>query len=128
MKSRWLLLALTCLLLFVSPVFAVPEGDEVNLLNLPHQLGTALGVGDTAGGYFASMILLCLFLFPSIMLSGYFGGQQSVMYTTLIVGLSITSLCVHLGWLPYWLLILVVIVVGLMFSGNVRGWITGKGE
>jgi len=124
LRLTWILLVLVCLLLFVSPAFAT-SGETVNLQNFPQQLATALGVSLFVGQILASTILLCLILFPSIMLAGYFGGSGSVMYALLIVGLPISGVCVALGWLPVWLFLVTCLLIALMFAGKMRELITG---
>ena len=127
MKLRYALLGIVCLLLFVSPAFAT-SGDTVNLMNFPQQLATALGVSLFVGQILASTIFMCLFLFPAIMLAGYYGGAGTVFYAILIVGLPISGVCVGLGWLPFWLYLIVCLLVALMFASRARGLITGPGE
>ena len=124
LKFTWILLVLVCLLLFVSPVFAA-SSDAVNLQNFPQQLATALGVSLFVAQILASTILLCLVLFPSVMIAGYFGGSGSVMYALLIVGLPISGVCVGLGWLPVWIYLVTCLLIALMFAGKMRELITG---
>jgi len=124
LKFTWTLVILACLLVMVSPVFAT-SSDVVNLENFPQQLATALGVSLFVAGILASTILLCLILFPSIMIAGYFGGSGSVMYALLIVGLPISGVCVALGWLPVWLFLVTCLLIAVMFASKMRELITG---
>jgi len=110
--------------MFVSPVFAA-SSDTVNLQNFPQQLATALGVSLFVAQILASTILLCLVLFPSIMVAGYFGGSGAVLYAILIVGLPVSGVCVGLGWLPVWIFLVTCLLIALMFAGQMRGLITG---
>lgn len=118
LKFTWVLLVLACLLLFVSPVFAA-SSDTVNLANFPQQLATALGVSLFVGQLLASTIILCLVLFPTMMIAGYFGRSGSVFPAILIVGLSMMGVCVALTWLPVWLFAIVALLTGLLFADKI---------
>ncbi|MDH7607707.1 MAG: hypothetical protein QHH12_08160 [Candidatus Bathyarchaeota archaeon] len=125
MKKHFFSLMLI-LLMFISPVFGVAEGEEVNFGDLPKMLASALNIDLFSAKILASAILLCLFLFPALFFSSRF--DFSAMLTVVIVGLPVSGLCVALGWLPVWLCLMVCFIVALMFSGQMRDWITGKGR
>ena len=127
-RSISLFLIDLCLFLMVIPLcHAIDEDQVVNLGDFPTKLADALGVSAFVGGLIASLILMSLFLFPSIMLAGYFGGSGAVLYTIIFVGLGSTVVCTALGWLPYWILILAGLIVALLFAGSIRNMISGKG-
>jgi hypothetical protein len=108
----------------VSLVYA-SDDETVNLGDLPQQLADALGVSLFVGQLLASSIIICLFLFPTLMLSGYYGGASATVYTGLIVGLVTAGICVGLGWLPVWLFavtcLLIAVLMGSKFANMMGG-------
>lgn len=96
-----------------------PSSDVVNLAMFPNQLALNLGVSLFVGQLLASTILLCLFLFPTMMIAGYFGRSGSVFPAILIVGLSIMGVCVALTWLPVWVFAIVALLIGLLFADKI---------
>jgi hypothetical protein len=96
---------------------------EVSLLNVPHQLSVMLGLNsDFAGGILASLIVMSLFLFPTIFLTK---GKMPLLY--LIETISWLSFSVAIAWIPYWTLIIVAILTALMFAGKLRNIMGGVG-
>ena len=110
----------------VIPLCHADEGS-VNLGDFPAKLGEALGIDLFSAQLLSSLILMSIFLFPSIMIAGYFGGAGAVLYDIIFVGLGSSAVCAALGWLPYWILILVAVIVALLFAGSIRNMISGKG-
>lgn len=119
-----MLLSLMLLAMLVSPVLAA-EDDVVDLNSVPQKLADALGVTLFVGQLMFSLIFTCLFLFPAMLMAGYFGGPGAVLYTIIIVGLGASAVCVALGWLPVWLYLVMCLLIALLFSGKMRGLITG---
>jgi hypothetical protein len=86
------------------------------------QLGVQLGIGPFAGGLLMSIIFMCIFLFPVLFLC-----RENPVLPALMVGFATMSFCVAIGWLSYWVLLMMALLVALLFSGTVRDWISGKG-
>jgi hypothetical protein len=104
------------------------DDETVNLADFPQKLADALNVSLFVGQLLASLIFMSLFLLPSILIAGYFGGAGAVLYAILFVGLGSGAICTALGWLPAWLFILMAVIAGLLLAGNARDWMTGKGR
>jgi hypothetical protein len=122
-----MLLAVSLLFLTIPVVYAQDSGDEgeFNILEIPKRLGTALGIKDPdmasfVGGLIASTIVLFAGLLTIILIT-------SKPFAHLMMGIVILSTCTALTWLPFWVLLIIVVLIGLMFSGQVRHWITGAG-
>jgi len=122
-----LILILT--LSLIPQVYADSESD-VNLMDLPKQLTERLGL-PSSGDYFAgkilaSCILLALFLLPTLFLCSRF--NRDVLFPALFVGFLVLGFCIALGWLPYWFLLVICLIIAFMFSGQIRSWISGGGR
>lgn len=97
--------------------------ETVNLADVPQYLADNLGVGLIGGQMIASLIFLCLVLFPTMLLTN----KRSNQYiSVLIVGIGCLGTLVGIGWLHYWFLLIIVVIVALMFSGTMRDFLGGK--
>jgi len=125
---RLIVILFTALLLMPVSLAYASDDETVNLADFPQKLAEALNVSLFVGQLLASLIFMCLFLLPSILIAGYFGGAGAVLYAILFVGLGSGAICTALGWLPAWLYILMAVIAGLLLAGNARDWMTGKGR
>lgn len=114
MKNRYIL---PISLFFLASILIVPvladDEPDINITNLPGQLASAWGISEFAAGIFISTILFFAFLFPLIIWS-------KVGLITLIVGFSIMGFCIAVGWLPYWIMILVSFLIAAMYAGRIK--------
>lgn len=108
-------------LMLISPVFAP---DDVNLLDLPEQLGERLGVSTFAGGLIASAILFMITVLPIAMITRR---RNTGFIAELVVGFVVMGVCIAINWLPYWFILIFSMIVALMFAGRMREFITGRG-
>lgn len=94
----------------------------IDLLNIPTQLGAALGVSPFVGGLIASTFMLLMFDMPIII----FGRDQPMI----IAVMTIMVLCIDvaLTWLPYFTLVIMIFMLALLFASEMRTWITGRGH
>ncbi len=108
--------------MLISPVYA--QEDDINLLTLHEALGERLGVGTFAGGLIASSILLMMGILPTALINRSRKGGGGPI-AELFIGFVIIGVCVAITWLPFWIILLLCMIVALMFSGKMRDWITG---
>jgi hypothetical protein len=101
----------------VPPEEGVP--GQVNLLDLPSKLAYALSIPLFAGQLLASTIVICTFIFPVLLLT-----RGKSIIALLIVGLATMGFLFALGWLPYWFILILVLIVAGLWSAKVRGWLT----
>lgn len=99
------------------------SSEIVDITAFPQQLADRLGTTLFVGQIFGSLIVLTIFLFPTILLTR---GKNPLI--AIIVGVMSMGLCVALGWLPYWFLIIICMFIALMYSGSMRSWISGRGQ
>lgn len=114
-----------CLLFFFSVWLAVPlafaEEGQVSIADFPQQLANAFDTSLFVGQLIATAMLLCFLEFPTLLLSK---GQPAL---ALIVGLLALFICVGIGWLPIWTILVTCLFVGLLFGDKMRVWLTGRG-
>jgi len=109
------------------PISLVHADDDetVNLGDFPQKLAEALNVSLFVGQLLASLIFISIFLLPSILIAGYFGGAGAVLYVIIFVGMASSGVCVALGWLPVWIYLVECLLIALLFAGKMRELITG---
>lgn len=95
--------------LLVAPVRAE---DGVSLTDFPSKLAEQFGTSLFAGQLLASAIIVCLFIFPTLLLTR----NQSA---PLIVGFLAMSLCIGLGYLPVYVLAILTLIVAVMFGDKI---------
>lgn len=86
----------------------------VDITQVPHQLGLALGVSDFVAGIIASIILFTICALPLLFLTR---GKNFVL--SLCSGMLIVSFCIALGWLPIWLFAVLALLIALMFADKI---------
>ncbi|MEM5867569.1 MAG: hypothetical protein QXG39_06585 [Candidatus Aenigmatarchaeota archaeon] len=103
----------------IPKVYAVDETGEVNLLDLPAKLADALGIPLFAGQILACLIFLFIFLLPVAVFS-----KRNPTLIALLVGVPLLCFFVAVGWLHYWVLLVVILLVAVLYSDKVKEWIT----
>lgn len=121
-----LILTFILTLSFIPQVYA--DEENVNLMDLPKQLSERLGL-PTSGDYFAgkllaSMILLIIFLFPTLFLCARF--NKDVVFPAIFVGLTVLGFCVALGWFPVWSFVLIILLVAIIYANTLANIFGGK--
>jgi hypothetical protein len=96
------------------------SGDGVNLADLPQQLADALTIDLFSAQILTSVLFMCLFLFPTLLLA-----KKNQMLLGVIVGLGTLGFTVAVGWMPYWVLLIIALITAMMFAGDVRGLFSG---
>lgn len=92
----------------IPPTAITPQ---LNLLALPTQLGALLGVGSLGGGLILSCLILLSAMIPV-------ATSKTGIITPVIVGITFLGLFTFLGWIPFWIILLVALLVaGLWASG-----------
>jgi len=96
----------------------VSAGD-VNLLDLPQQLASRLGIPLFAGQVLAAIIMLMFCLLPILYLTR---GKSAI--AVIFGGFLALALCTALGWLSSWVILVIALVIAAMWSGKIKEWIT----
>jgi len=120
MKWRFALIFLAVLLVTFMPLVHANDEGQVNLTDLPQKVADALGTSLLGGQLLVSTILLMLCVLPFLLVT------RNIL-AHVIISFMVLSVCLGLGWLPFWIFILISLGVGLLFAGSVRNMISGKG-
>lgn len=122
MRKRLLALVPLFFLMFIMPVYAE---TEISLLALAEQLGVRLGVGTFVGGLICSVIFLMATVMPIALINRSRKGGGNFV-AELVIGVVVLGVCVGLTWLPFWFLLVIVMLLALLFSGKMRSYIGGN--
>jgi hypothetical protein len=98
-----------------------PSGPaSIDISSLPHLLAVAFGMPDVVGQLLLGIVLLLAVLLPVAVATR--GRADSKVY--LIMGIPMMVVLVGLGWFPVWVLLVVVLLVSAMWSGQIKEWLT----
>lgn len=89
------------------------EEDAITLQNVPLRLGEKWGISTFAAGLFTSTILMFAFLFPLVI-------WEKSGIIVLVVAFSVMGFLVAIGWLPYWIMLMVSLFVVAMYSHKIK--------
>lgn len=95
--------------------------DTVNLQNFPQQLATALGIPLLAGQILAGLIIMSLFLVPTL-----FFTKGKNMLLALVIAYGGLGFATAMSWFPAWMFILLIIMTAALIAGKFRDWLTGS--
>lgn len=112
------LISLVLILTVIPHVYAVSDEDQVNLLDLPKKLAEALGIPEFAGKILACTLILFIVLLPIAIY-----GKGNILLT-LFIGFLALGFFVAVGWLDFWFILIITLMVAVMFSGKIKEWIT----
>jgi len=105
---------------------SVMASNPLNLTDFDINFSEALGFNDAGfvGGMFLSAILMVCLIMPVALITrkskGNFGFYPELAMT--ILGL---VLCVGIGWLHYWVLLVTALLIALFFAYSMRGLLSG---
>jgi hypothetical protein len=100
--------------------------DVVNLPELATQLGSALGITAVGGQILMSFLFMAMFLLPTL----YFCNRSHMDSTmpTVFVGGGTLIASVIMFSTPSWIIVLLMLMVGALWAGIARNWLSGRGN
>ena len=98
----------------MSSAKALEEDDVVDISQLPAKLAEALNMPLFAGQILASAIPFGLLCFPTFLLT-----KNSIAHISAII--LCLSLTVAFGWLPYWILLLLALIIAFIYANQLKG-------
>lgn len=107
------MLQLTLLFFSIFKLF-----DAINILNLDYDLGTALGIGEFAGGIF--VILILLFTFTGLPL------WKRAYNIAFIFSMMILFFGVAVGWANIFCIIVILMAIAVGVAEKFTGVITSR--
>ena len=93
--------------------YAIDDSDVVDISQVPQRIADALNVPLFAGQVLASAIIFSLLCLPSFILT-----KNSIAHISAII-ISL-SLCLALGWMPYWILLLLSLLIAFIYSSQIK--------
>ena len=99
---------------FSMSVYALEDDDVVDISKLPNKLAEALNMPLFAGQILASAIPFGLICFPTFLLT-----KNSIAHISAII--LCLSLTVAFGWLPYWILLVLALLIAFMYANQMKG-------
>lgn len=91
---------------------------NVTLPDFPDQLADATNMP-----LFASQVLVSVIFTFAFLLALNATKKGSGVLPNLIVGLGCLCFCVAIGWLDYWILLLICLIISAIWSGKIADWI-----
>lgn len=85
----------------------------IDILNLPTDLGIALGIGSFAGGILLTLVILFTFLSLPIYKKNT---NAIIIFSVLILGFAVV-----IGWLSIFFLIIIILIVALGITEKALG-------
>lgn len=95
--------------------------EIVHLADTGSQLGKMLGVNSFIGGLIMSAIICGIFLFPVMIF-------KRTLLPMAIMGFLGLAISTGLGFLPFWIDLVLLLIISVLFSGKIRDFITGAGH
>jgi len=83
-----------------------------------------MGIPLFAGQLLCSTIILLIFVLPTALIARKKGGSP---IAELMLGLCSMGVCLALGWMPYWILLVLVLLIALMYGSAIAGKFSPKG-
>ncbi len=99
------------------------QAASLNITDVPSNLGAQLGVGAFGGGLIASAVLILGLLLPTALIARK---KNAGFVPELVMAFLGLCICVGIGWLSYWILLIIALLVAVMYAGTMRDWITGR--
>ena len=119
MNVKLLLFTVFLVALLIPQVYAQNENDDtINLLEIPDHLATALGIP-----LFASQLLTCSLVMLIVLLPiAIFAKRNTIL--TLIIGFTLMGFFIAIGWMPFWFLLVIALLIASLWSAKIKGWIS----
>ncbi len=95
--------------------------EIVHLADTGEQLGKMLGVNSFIGGLIMSAIICAIFLFPVMVF-------KRTLLPMVIMGFLSLAISTGLGFIPFWIDLVLLLIVAVLFSGKIRDYVTGAGN
>jgi len=122
MKVQTKILAFLMLLsafTFIPCVYA-NDDEGFDLALVPNMLADYLHIDLFASHTLIAVIALCMTMFPTLVLT-----RNPIAHA--IMGIATLSCLLALGWVPPFVLVIVVLMVVVLLGGKMRDWVGGPG-
>ncbi len=110
---------------FTKPI-AYAEADY-NFSDLPEAVADTLGIDEFSAGILVSAVVLT-FITAIVGFTLMKAEGNTALYGIIICDFVGMGFLVGLGFLPYWIFLIVCLLVAVLFANTLRSLITGGGE
>lgn len=90
------------------------DTEDVDISQFPSKLAEALNIPLFAGQLMASGLIMAFFLLPTLVLT-----RGKNVIAVIFMGFMAMSICIALTWLPYWILIVISLLIAWLYSGKI---------
>jgi len=97
-----------------------PEPEPFDFSKIPEDLADALGISLLAGQLLMSAIILFMFLLPMAIWS------DKDTLASVIVGLVLLAFLTAVQWLPYWIMLVISLVIAGVYGYKFSKWYSGR--
>lgn len=98
--------------------------NEIDFNSFPTQIADKLSISLFPAQILLSGVIMLMFLLPIALITRKRNTQGAIPEVAMT--LVIMGFCIALGWLPFWFLLVLSMLIALMFSTRVRDAITGR--
>jgi len=112
---RKALIPFLSLFLIINSVFPVYASASVDLESLPEALADQLGISDFSGGILTSALFLLMFVLPVAIWRRGFMASLFMCFLTICFEVAV-------GWLPYWILIMMTLIIAGLYASKLSKW------
>ena len=122
-------LFLALIIIFMFPFFICPVlADEVNytqinLTDIPYRVADSLNTDLFAAQLICSSIFMMIGMLPIAIITR---SKHASWIPEVAITLVIMGVCIGIGWLPVWFLLIMSMLVALMLGLRIRGMIAGR--
>jgi len=102
----------------MGKVEAQDNGTDLNLTSFPELLAEKLSISEFAGKILASLIIMLAFILPTAL-------YTRSLIPPIFIGTLVMGFCIGIGYLDYWFLLVVAMLVAFMFASKIREVVTG---
>jgi len=108
--------------MFLSSMSTVKAEADIDFSAIPQNLADKMGIPLFAGELLCSTILLLIFVLPTALIARK---KNASPIAELCLGLCSMGVCLALGWLPYWILLILAFLISLMYADKITGKFSG---
>lgn len=125
-KLTPLILSVSSLSLFLlSSLVNMAWAIDYDMTEIPQKVANYFGISLFAGQLLVSGVML-LFSTSIVAFAMQKRATMAVILSIIIVDFVFMGFLVAMGWLDYWIFLIVCLLVGLLMAGTLRDLITGK--
>ena len=92
--------------------------QTIYLEEIPSLVAEALNIDLLPAQLLISAILLLIFLMPMLLIK-----RSKGFMSEMVVGITIVCFLIGIGWLPYWTGLVICLLVAIMLSSKIKGWL-----